>query len=95
MQGLCDQLFADSGTVGVSGVDEVDAELDRPTQYRQGTVVVGGWSPDALAGDLHRPVAESMDRQVAADREGRRWLAGGGPQIRHAPILRWGWPHGE
>ena len=46
-QRLADELLADVRTVGVGGVDEVDAELDRAPQHRLRLVAVGGLAPDS------------------------------------------------
>ncbi len=94
-QYLGDQLFAHVGPVRVGGVDEVDAQLDRPAQHGDGRVVVGGRAPDAPPRDAHGPEAEAVDRQVAEGeaaggcggrvrsvvRHGRHRI--GGPRRRH------------
>ena len=61
---------ADLGAVGVGGVDEIDAQLDRAAQDGDRLAVVGRLAPDAVAGDLHRAEAEPVDGKIAADREG-------------------------
>ena len=74
------------GPVGVGGVDEVDAELDRAAQDRLRLVAVGGRAPDAGAGDPHRAEAEAVDGQVAADtdRAGRTgWYPGFDSDMDH------------
>jgi hypothetical protein len=65
VQRLGQQLLADRGAVGVGGVDQVDAELDRAPQHRQRRLVVGRVAPDALAGDPHRAEPESPHLQLA------------------------------
>ena len=59
------ELFGDVGTVGVSGVDEIDAEFDAATQNAQGPVAVAGGTPHARTGELHRPETESPHVQDA------------------------------
>ena len=71
------------GPVGVGGVDEVDAELGQAPQDGEGLVAVLGRTPDAVAGDAHRAVAEAGDLEVAADLEG----AGGGRSSCHGNDL--------
>ena len=81
VQRLGDQVLADLGPVGVGGVDQVDAELDRRgAAPRLRLVGVVGRAPDAVAGDPHRAEAEPADLEVAADREGR----GHASEITHA-----------
>ena len=74
MQRLRDQLLAHFGPVGVGGVDEVDVQLDDAAQHRDRAVAVLRLSPDALAGDPHRAVAQAAHGHVPAERQ----LAGGG-----------------
>lgn len=69
VQCLCQQLLGDDGAIGVGGVEEGDAQLDGTTQHRDGLGVILGRAPDALAGELHRSVAEADHGQVASDRE--------------------------
>jgi hypothetical protein len=78
VQGLAYEFLADVGPVGVRGVDEVDAELDRAAQHRLRLVAVRGLAPDAVTGDAHGPEAEAVDRQVAAhiDRAGHSGVHG-------------------
>ena len=70
VQRLGDQLLGDVRAVGVGGVDEGDAELERAAQHAQRLVAVLGLAPDALAGELHGAVAEADD--VAGRRRWRR-----------------------
>ncbi len=68
---LGDQLLADMRAVGVGGVDQVDAELDRPPQDRDGLVVIGRRPPDAGAGDPHGAEAQPAHPAIAdLDRAG-------------------------
>src|SRR5215475_7104467 len=50
---LRDQPLADLGSIGIGGVDEVDAELDRAAQHvtRLGRIL--RLTPDVLARDSH------------------------------------------
>jgi hypothetical protein len=75
---LTDELLADVGPVGVGGVDEVDAELDRAAQHRLRLVAVSGRAPDTVTGDPHGAEAQAVDRQVAAhvDRAGHSGVHG-------------------
>ena len=70
MQRRTDELLGDVRAVGLGGVDEVDAELDRAAQGRYGTRAVLRRAPGTRAGDLHGAVAEPGDPQLAADPEG-------------------------
>ena len=70
VQRLAQQVLGDVGAVGVGGVEEGDPDLDGPTQHGDRLGVVARRTPDALAGQLHRAVAEAYDGQVAAELEG-------------------------
>jgi hypothetical protein len=69
MERLVDQLLGDRRSVGVGGVDEVHALLDRAPEHADRLVGVGGRTPHPFAGELHRPVPEAVDPQVAAQLE--------------------------
>ena len=75
-QSLGDQLLRDRGSVGVGGVDEIDAKLDGATQHGDGFLPIGGFAPDASAGEAHGAEAETIDRQFVADQE-RAAMRGG------------------
>ena len=75
MERLGDQFLADLRAVGVGGVDQVDAELERAAQDREGFLVVGRRSPDALAGDPHRAEAQPAYLELA-EAEGADGLVG-------------------
>src|SRR6185437_14629895 len=62
---LGDQLLADLGAVGVGGVDQIDAELDRAPEHGDRFVAVRGRAEDFGAGDPHRAEAEPADLEVA------------------------------
>jgi len=70
MQRLVDQLLGDERPVRVGCVDERDAQLDRAPEHADGLVGVRRLAPDALAGQLHRAVAEPVDGRLPADLEG-------------------------
>jgi hypothetical protein len=66
VQRLGDQDLAGFRTVGIGGVDEVDAEFDGPQQ--QGPCLAGSaGSPDARSSDPHRAEAQAVHRQVATE----------------------------
>lgn len=65
-----DEPLAHLGAVAVGGVDEIDAELGDAFQDALRLGRVCGLTPDAGAGDAHRPEAESVDGKIAADGEG-------------------------
>ena len=60
VQRLAQDLLAHVRTVRISGVDEVDAELDRAPHDANALVAVGRLAPDARAGQLHRAEAEAV-----------------------------------
>jgi hypothetical protein len=71
------QFLGDIGTVGVGGVDEVDAEVHCATQHADGFLAVLRRPPDTPAGDPHGAESESVDGEIAAEREGSRGLRDG------------------
>ena len=84
---LADEVLADERPVGVGGVDEVDAELDRATQHRNRGVAVRRVAPDAGAGDAHGSEAEATDGQritaSLAESEGAAGQDGGARKVAH------------
>ena len=64
---LFDQLLGKIGAIGIGGVDEVDAEVGQPAQRLQSLIAIGGRTPDPLAHDAHRAVAEAVDVKGAAN----------------------------
>src|SRR5438552_5565337 len=64
MQRLGDQTFTNYGTVGVGGVDEIDAQLDRASQDCDCLGMIGRFSPDAIAGELHCTEPEPANRNI-------------------------------
>src|SRR5689334_5486721 len=69
MECVADQPLADLGTVGVHGVDEVDAELDCPAKHAAALCRVLGLAPDARTRESHRPEAHAVDGVVSVDRD--------------------------
>ena len=67
---LADESLADGRTVGVGGVDEVDAEFDDAAEQRFRGLPVCGLVPDTLAHDAHGAEAEPVDFEIAAEFEG-------------------------
>ena len=76
MQRLGDQPLAHLRTVRLRRVDEVDAQLDRPSQYGIRGLPVRGLSEDPRARDPHRPVCHAANLEIAA--QGQRPGCGGG-----------------
>jgi hypothetical protein len=85
---LADQLLADVRPVGVGGVDEVDAQLDRAAQHRLRLVPVGRRTPDPVPGDPHGPKPEAVDRQVPADVDRPSFVRVHDPRFWHGPGSR-------
>ena len=77
VQRLADQFLADVGAVRVGGVEEVDAEVGGPAQDGHRLRTARRVTPDALAGDLHRAVAEAVDLQVSAEADPTGGRGGG------------------
>jgi hypothetical protein len=66
-QGFGDQSLAHIGAVGVRCVDEVDAELDSASEDGLGRLRVRRFTPDAVARNPHRPVADPPNGQIASE----------------------------
>ncbi len=85
-EGLAYEILGHERAVGVGGVDEIDAELHRPSEDSDGGRRVGGGTPDARAGELHRAEAQSMNGELAEAQRARLL-------DRHRLLLsRVGWP---
>ena len=67
VQRLGDQPLADLGPIGVGGIDEVDAEIDRAAEHALAFLPVSRLAPDAFAGQPHSAEAEAVDGEVTAD----------------------------
>ena len=70
VKGIADELLVGVRAVGVGRVDEGHARGDNLSQQRDALVMVGVFAPDLRSGQLHRPVADAPNGQVAADRHG-------------------------
>src|SRR5438105_2902550 len=67
VQRLGDEALGNFGPVRVGGVDEIDSQLHRATQDGDCLGMVGRFSPDAGAGESHRPEADPANRNLATD----------------------------
>src|SRR5437588_13022710 len=67
MQCLGDETFANYGAVGVGGVDEIDSQLDRAAQDCDCLGMIGRFSPDAIAGELHCTEPEPANWNIATN----------------------------
>ena len=63
MQRLANELLGHIGPVGVGGIDQIDAELDRSTQDTERRVTIGRGTPHPWSGKLHRPESEAVHRE--------------------------------
>src|ERR1700750_1482794 len=63
--------------IRVSGVDEIDAQLQRSPQHSNRFLVIRWLAPHPRPGNSHRAKAEAIDTEVAADIEGAaEWCYG-------------------
>src|ERR1700730_610281 len=69
VQRLADEHFADMRPVGVGRVYKVKAKFSKPTKNSQALLGILWLPPDAGAGQAHRAKAETIDRDITADRE--------------------------
>src|SRR5271169_4873334 len=63
-QRFADELVGDVGSVELSGVDVIDAGVDRTTNHGQGIIPVPRRSQDPGSGKLHGAKPNAMDRSV-------------------------------
>ena len=70
VEGLGDQSLADLRPIGIGGVDEVDAELQRAAQHPLALLAIGRLAPDPFPGDTHSAEPKPIDRHIAADVDG-------------------------
>src|SRR5215467_6811043 len=69
-QRFSNQLFADMRTIGVRGIDKVDAQLYGTSKDGQRSSAVPGWSPDPLTCNTHSSEAKAMDGNLSAEGHG-------------------------
>src|SRR5881296_4513475 len=62
-----DQLFADVRTIGVRGIDEVNAQLYGTPKDGQRSGTVPGWPPDPLTCNTHSSETQAMDGKLSAE----------------------------
>ena len=81
MQRLGDETLGNFGPVGVGGVDKIDSQLDCAPQDSDRLGMVGRFSPDASAGELHRAEAEPANGNIADQKCSAR--------LRRPGVLYW------
>src|SRR4029079_8503239 len=69
---LADQLFRYVWSVGVGGIDEIDAELRHALSSSKRLRSIFRWTPAHFTGDAQGAEAETIDLDVAADLERAR-----------------------
>src|SRR4051812_13237913 len=52
------------GAVGIGGVNKVYSQLNRSLEDPNRLRAVLGWTPDASAGEAHRPESHAIDREI-------------------------------
>src|SRR5665213_1125033 len=63
------ELLGHKRSVRVRGIDQVDSEVDCPTEDGDGSCVIGRRSPHPVTGDSHRSKTKSVDDEIVADLE--------------------------
>ncbi len=66
MERFSDEQFARLRSIGISGVDQVNPELDGATQHLKRIRAIGWPAPNAFTGDPHGSEAEAVHREIAA-----------------------------
>lgn len=69
VKSLADEVVGHKRTVGVGGVDEVDAQLDGTSQYTNCVLGIPRGTPHAGARELHHAIAQSVNRKVRSNGE--------------------------
>src|SRR5439155_18832071 len=69
VQRFRDQVLGNMRTIGIGCIDEVDAEVNRRAQYGPRLLQVYRISPDPWTREAHGTEAETMNRQVASQKE--------------------------
>src|ERR1700730_4113764 len=69
VQRLRDQFFAYARTVGVSCVNEIDAQFDCPAQDLDRFRSIGWLAPNPLSSDSHCPKSQAGDAKILSDCE--------------------------
>jgi hypothetical protein len=67
MQGLGDETFANFGAVGIGRVDEIDSQLQRAPQDCDCLRMIGRFSPDAIARELHCAESQPANGNIATN----------------------------
>jgi hypothetical protein len=81
------ELLGDLGTVGVGGVEQVDAEVGRAAHHGDGGVGIGRWTPDTRSGEeAHRAETEPVHRP-RRQREARAESGNGVMKSDHAVTI--------
>ena len=75
MERLRDELLAHVRPVGIRGVDDVDAKVNRLAQHRTCRLAIRRSAPDPGPGDPHRPESDPLHRSAGQKRR-RRWGLG-------------------
>src|SRR4029077_7477723 len=69
IQSLRNDPLADMGAVRIRGVNEIDPEFDGASHDANGLAPIRGFAPDSLAGEPHRPQAESSHEEIVGDQQ--------------------------
>src|SRR6267378_3535596 len=69
MKRLGDETLANYRAVGVGGVDEIDSQLNRTPQDCDCLGMIGRFSPDAIAGELHCAEPEPANWNIATNQK--------------------------
>jgi len=93
MQGFSDEALGNFRAVGISGVDEGDAQIDCAPQDAAGFCRVGGFAPSAFAHEAHGSEAEPVDRQVCSEEKCAAGSGGGWEAHGSFDATAWTGPH--
>src|SRR5258708_6223405 len=78
-------------SVGISGIEQVHSQFKGVAQDGDSFLLVSRWSPDARACEAHSAEAETIHRQVSANRKCSAVCSGSLGCVLHTPISSMNW----
>src|SRR5216683_986294 len=67
IEGFCDEVLTHLWSIGISSIDQVDAQFYGAAQDCDGFLLVCRWSPLALTSEAHCTEAQAVDLEVSTN----------------------------
>src|SRR6266851_7806622 len=67
IEGFCNEVLTHLWSIGISSIDQVDAQFKGAAQDCDGFLLVCRWSPDALTGEAQCTEAQTVDLEVSTN----------------------------